>query len=364
MVRTARDLVVTVALAALLAGRGLAQAPPPSPLSGVPETFNAPLPPLILPPLTPATYHCSVCLFPDSRILPPAPPACAPFEDRNGPLLCGDPLLDGYVYGPPGLIADLELPIVVPHLRNQLVAPVTVGPMTTSVHAPPAPLAWTVAPRFELGYRMPQGAGELLVSYRFLTTSGSDTQPTFDAAGNAALLRSRLDFNVVDLDYANHESSLIPDWDMKWWTGVRFANVFFDATAASPLLFERTSDNTFGVGPHGGLELQRCLGESGFSFFSRLDTAILFTQTRQHFGETLFGEATGETRLSHTWVVPYLAVQLGAVWRPPQNERVSVALGYTFERWWEVGELLSAFPVGSKGELTVQGVYLRFAWSY
>jgi len=297
---------------------------------------------------------------------PPAPPACAPFEDRNGPLLDGDPLLDGYCYGPPGFIADLELPIVVPHVRNQLVAPETIGPLTTAVHAPPAPLAWTVAPRFELGYRLTQAAGELLVSYRFLTTSGSDSQPNFDAAGNPALLHSRLNFNVVDLDYANHESSLVPDWDMKWWTGVRFADVFFDATATSARLSQRTSNSTFGVGPHGGLELQRCLGRSVFALFTRLDTAILFSQVRQHYVETLLGPgaATGETSLSHTEVVPYLAVQAGAVWRPPQNERLSVALGYTIERWWDVGELLSAFPAGSKGELTVQGVYLRCGFSY
>jgi hypothetical protein len=63
--------------------------------------------------------------------------------------------------------------------------------------------------------------------------------------------------------------------------------------------------------------------------------------------------------------VPYLAVQAGAVWRPPQNDRISVALGYTFERWWNVGELFTTgFPVGSKGELTVQGVYLRCGFSY
>jgi hypothetical protein len=295
------------------------------------------------------------------------PPACAPFEDRNGPLLYGDPLLDNCCCFPPGWIADLELPIVAPHLRNNLVDTVTVGPRTGTIHVPTAKLDWTVAPRFEVGYRLPEAAGDLLVSYRFLTTTGTDTLPAFDAAGNPGLLRSRLIFNVLDLDYAHHESSLGPDWDMRWWAGIRFADVYFDSSAASAALSQSESNTFYGVGPHAGLEVQRRLGTAGLELFARADGAMVFGQVRQRYTEAVSGPG-GETavndRFSHTQPVPYMALQAGVVWRPPQEQRLSVALGYTIERWWEVGELLTTPPPGSKGELTVQGVYLRFGWSY
>ena len=38
-----------------------------------------------------------------------------------------------------------------------------------------ATLNWTVSPRFEAGYRLPSGFGEIDVSYRFLLTEGAGT---------------------------------------------------------------------------------------------------------------------------------------------------------------------------------------------
>ena len=43
------------------------------------------------------------------------------------------------------------------------------------------------------------------MSYRFLCTSGTQTTPAFDAAGNAGSLHSQLAMNVIDIDYANQE---------------------------------------------------------------------------------------------------------------------------------------------------------------
>jgi hypothetical protein len=282
-------------------------------------------------------------------------------------LLYGDPLLDFRSCFPPGWVADLELPIVAPHVRNNLVDTLTFGPRTDTIHLPTANQGWTVSPRFEVGYRLPQAAGDLLVSYRFLTSSGSGTLPGFDTFGNPGLLHSSLALNVLDLDYARHESSLGPDWDMRWSAGVRFADVFFNSSATSATLAQGESNSYFGVGPHAGLELQRWVGAAGVALFVRADGAMLFGQVRQRFSETVPGPAGViliDDRPTHTQPVPYLALQAGVVWRPPQYDRVSVALGYTIERWWEVGELLTAPPAGSHASLTVQGVYLRFGWSY
>ena len=45
-----------------------------------------------------------------------------------------------------------------------------------------AQLDWTVSPRFELGYRLPSGFGELDVAFRFLMTQGSGSTPAGSAA--------------------------------------------------------------------------------------------------------------------------------------------------------------------------------------
>ncbi len=80
----------------------------------------------------------------------------------------------------------------------------------------------------------------------------------------AAALNSHLNFQLGDLDYAGHETSLGPCWGMKWRIGLRTADVFFDsqadelfAAAAAPGksgIFARSiSDNFWGIGPHATL---------------------------------------------------------------------------------------------------------------
>ena len=49
--------------------------------------------------------------------------------------------------------------------------------------------------------------GTLLLSYRFLQTEGRDIILNYDIAGDGDL-RSRLDMNVIDLDYQTRDWSL------------------------------------------------------------------------------------------------------------------------------------------------------------
>ena len=128
-----------------------------------------------------------------------------------------------------------------------------------------ARLNWTVSPRFELGYRLPSGFGEVDVAYRFLLAEGTGSTADPIAAPDAtAALRSHLNIHVGDLDYASRETSLGPSWGMKWRIGLRYADVFFDSRADEPLaaaaagsgIFERSISNNFwGIGPHATLEL-------------------------------------------------------------------------------------------------------------
>jgi hypothetical protein len=296
------------------------------------------------------------------------PPACAPFEDHNGPLLIGDPLLDGP--GAPGWLAAVDAGVVVPHLKNRLRGTVPLPDGTTDeVHLPTADLGWRVMPRFELGYRWGQGTGELIFAYRFLTTDGNQTITGRDvpAFAPAAALRSRFDLQVVDLDYGSYERSLGPLWDMKWRIGLRFANIYFDSRAANAGLEERTSDRFVGVGPHLALDLRRWIGDSGLAWFGRLDASSPIGRIAQSFEEvaTAPGAAPvgGAVRNASYYPPVSLGIQLGVTWAPARSDCFRMTAGYTYEHWWDTGTLFTTPPL-SRAEITIQGLFVRAEWNY
>src|SRR5262249_16955363 len=305
---------------------------------------------------------------------PPVPPySCDPLP---GPYFERDPQLDPPARPPPGWFADVELGIVVPHVKNKLIDVVQIGTNAPdTVTLPSAGLNWTVAPRFEMGYRLPSGFGEFAVSYRFLATEGTETTLGPDAP---AALKSRLDLNVVDLDFASREFHTLqcPYLDMKWRVGLRWADVYFDSRAVEPFdaaaagsgVFEqRTSNNYWGVGPHAGLELSRRFDDAGLALIGKVDGATLLGRIRQGFFETSTSLGpdgqllTGVTRASGSQSGTMGKTYVGLRWGPPQNPKVHVLLGYQYEYWWNVGRNSATT---SRGELSDQGVLLRAEFNY
>jgi hypothetical protein len=349
----ARALAVAITLAVLAVnrpGRCAAQA-----VLGLPRPVEAPATVLPTPPPPAPAMPGHAANLPPAQLAPA--PCCNPYEDHNGPTLRGDPLLDDKCDSPPGWFGAVELGIVGAHVRNRLVSDVAIAGGTDTVHLPTADLDWTVSPRFEVGYRLPQAAGEFLLAYRFLVTSGSQDIPGFDAAGNAGALHSRLDLHAWDFDYANWENSLLPWCEMRWRVGARLAAVYFDSTAASPLLEQHTGNDFVGAGPHAGLDVRHDLGETGLAVFGRVEGAFLVGRSSQSFEEVLLpgpGAVGGATRALQTNAAPWLNLQVGAEWVPAGNERLRLSAGYTFERWWNFADV-----AGSRGDLTVQGVFLR-----
>jgi Legionella pneumophila major outer membrane protein precursor len=290
-------------------------------------------------------------------------------EPLPGPLFEEDPLLDPPELPPVGWFASLDLGIIKPHIKNRLTDTVQIdglGPDT--VHLPTAPLEWTVAPRVEIGYRLPSGFGGFALAYRFFGTDGSETLLGPDGP---ASLRSRLDVNVVDLDYQSWEMSLWPNWEMKWWFGLRQGNVYFDsqerepfaaAAAGSGIVATRTTNHHLGWGPHYGLELDRHWNESGLSFVTWADGATLLGRTVQRYQEVsaIVGPnglpLVGETKESNPQTVPVLSFFAGMAWQPPQWHSFRFSVGYEYEYWWNVGRISTA---RSRGEMSDQGVLLR-----
>src|SRR5438270_10004503 len=165
-------------LSATLTGTVCAQELPSAPVPVVPSNSPAATAagstttsqaPAQLPPAEtfPAQPLPAQALTGPPALLPPPPPGppdlSPPYQDRNGPLLRGDPWLDRPEAPPPGWFLGLELDVVGAHIKNRLQAPVTVdGTTIDPLHLPTADMDWTGAPRIELGYRFDQGWGEFL----------------------------------------------------------------------------------------------------------------------------------------------------------------------------------------------------------
>ena len=378
MVHAVRRLAVTLALSALVAADGYGQEP-----QQAPARLAAPC---AVPP-APASLPCPPP--PTAGPVPGlAPPACAPYEDHNGPLLWGDPLLDQPWLPQPGWLASVEVGAVLPVFRaGPFTFPVAVGGTSAEVSPPLTGLNPTAAPKFDFGYRLPAGFGDLLASYRFVSSTGSGIQPGFGSAGGVtavpgphevgaigggpttpgglAFVRSRLDFNVLDLLYASHESALGPNWDMRWDVGARFANLYYDTRAFAPGLAQRASTHYFGGGVKGGLGIRRLLtGVPGLTYGGRVDTAYLLGQSRQRFSEVVTpagGPAVGGAdSFGAGMAVAVAAAEVSVSYAPGwQGGRSLLEVGYRYEKWFSIGE---AFV--NRGDLELQTFFVRWAYNY
>jgi hypothetical protein len=242
---------------------------------------------------------------------------------------------------------------------------------TATLGLPAARLDWTVSPRFELGYRLPSGFGEISLTYRFMISQGTDA---ITAPDGPATLKSRLDVNLADLDWASQEFTPWEFWGMKVRFGLRYIFVYFDSKSTEPLaeaaagstIFDsQTTDSYVGFGPHAGLELSRRLGW-GLAVLGQFDAAEALGRIRQKgFASTTTPGANGFPQAASNFVsgsqsVPSLYASLGLSWHPPGNHNVYLFAGYHFEYWWSVGRYNpTAAPPASQGELFDSGVVLR-----
>ncbi|OAI40159.1 hypothetical protein AYO40_05115 [Planctomycetaceae bacterium SCGC AG-212-D15] len=335
-----------------------------------------------------------------------APPPDASFEDHNGPLLVGDPFLDPGRFSGAGLFGAVQTTILSPFYTNKLTGPVTIpGVGAVIVRVPTADFAWTVAPEFSLGYRFGEGAGELVLTYRFLIDEGTTGSPSALSTGDAltrGLLglpagvppflpvgpgstHSRLNVHVAGIDYRSREYGLGPKWDLRWLAGVWFVSNYFDSQVHGTLLDERVSSYQFAVGPHVGLELWRWLSPQpgrGLALYGKAETAFATGRTQQNFEASvlaggvpvaggaaqLTGDPLGVPGNNGSQWVPIVRVQFGVNWAPDWgHDRLRFTGGYEFEGWWSVGRLPSAgasVGLGSEGTLTNNGILWRAEWKY
>ncbi len=352
MIRSGRVLLLLTALAAATTARAQTPEQLPAPLVTAVRESDAPSPSPFTGPALPAP-----------PLAPPAPTfAPAPLP---GPYFEVDPLLDRPPLPPPGWFAEVDVGLVIPHVKNHLVGavqlPGAANPDTVQLGS--APLDWTGFPRIEAGYRLPSGFGAFSLSYRFLDTDGS-----------GVTLHSRLSLNEVGLDYGNSETSLWPNWDMKWTLGLRLLYAFFDsraegalaAAAMSGTVVEQRESNWYaGFGPHVGLELDRQIAGTGLAVVVRGTGTLYLGRLRQVFFET--ATVPGGAPLSTdsatpvSQAVPAAGVFAGFRWQPPQWHEAELYLGYQYEHWWDIGKVNNT---SSTAELNVQGIFVRAEWHF
>jgi hypothetical protein len=346
-------------------GQNAAPAPPAGPSVPNPNTYN-PLPDLPHP-----------LDAPRSLLLPaPASPTseCAPLP---GPYFENEPFFDDPNLPLPGWFAGAEIAGLVPHIKENITGPVQIGTNAPNqVLLPNAPLDWTVAPQFTLGYRLPSAFGEFALSYRGFATQGNEV---YAGADGPAGLKSRLDLNQVGVDYLSREFSLWPNWDMTWHVGVRLSTVYYDSTseesvaaaaAGSGIFQQHTSNNYWGIGPDAGVTLSRCFKGTGLAFLTRLDLADYFGRISQNYTETATATnasgqfLTGDNRINGSQSVPMINVQAGISYDLPlpRMPHSSLFLGYIYEYWWDIGRLNNS--PGSLGEMSDQGIVFRAEFNF
>ena len=346
--------------------KAVAESPPAVP--GAAEQLPNPIPVLDRPP---------------AFVLPPVPDYSAVSAGW-----IGGSLLERPEAAPPGVFFHVESSVVWVHLRNELVggfAPnFSVGlppsggmPITGDlVSFPGNTLNPTVTPRFELGYRFPDGFGELRLGYRFLDTTGSDTLTVRDL-GPASQM-GRLDVNFIDFDFGTREFSLGPNWEMRTAVGMRYATAYFDSqvnffkpvtvqespfgTAPFTRLSQTEAVGNRYFGSHGVLEVGRKLWVPGLTLFGRLEGAGLYGRVHQTFKET-FVESPGftEIRVTNGVGTPSLATQVGLSYDVPSWNHCRFMVGYQFEMWWQFGRGDNDLSFGT---LDDQGLFLRAEFNF
>jgi Legionella pneumophila major outer membrane protein precursor len=276
---------------------------------------------------------------------------------------------------PVGWFSSLEVQAVAPHIYQSVSNFVTAGSRAPdTVDLPNRGLDWTVAPRVEVGYNFPSGFGGIALSYRFMGTSGSAS--VFGPDGPAPL-QSRMDLNVIDLDYVSWVYTPNDLWTMRWRVGGRLAYLYYDsvlnqsldtAATGSGIIQQRATDKYYGFGPHASVELTRQLGLPGLSLLGRIDAGSIFGRINQGVSETAFdvaspsGVSFGQNLIGSSQTAPMTSLLLGLNWKPAAWQGVEFFAGYQYEYWWNVGRL--SLLQTSRGELQLQGITARFQICY
>jgi hypothetical protein len=218
-------------------------------------------------------------------------------------------------------------------------------------------------PTLTVGYRRPEGLGDLSASYRFLFSQGTDSISPI--GGGSGTRSSNLQLHVVDLDctFADlfpNDLWLVPR-QTRLSAGIRVAGIRDRVSAQGGTIVGQTASNTFvGAGPHVAFETLYPIASNRFEIFTKFDGAGVIGADRQTFSQTIVnpgptfvsGAASSATSAIAT---PVIGVRAGLNWYPAWGcGNVKMSAGYQWERWFNLGINSSSYS-----ELTIQGPFVR-----
>jgi hypothetical protein len=305
----------------------------------------------------------------------PMPYACAPIPGRYFEL---DPLVDPPSFPQTGFVADVEIQAVGAHVFQSLSNGVPVGGNPPgSLRVPITPLDWTVSPRVEFGWRLPEGFGAFMLNYQYIGTMGTGSTPY--GPNGPASQSGRLNFNLSDFDYVSREFTPWEHWGMQWRVGFRQVYIFYDtdlntplaAAAASNGIAQLSGANGYdGWGGHIGVQMDRDLYQilPGLSFVANLDFGDTTGFVHQRVSQTTVAGAYSFGTVSNGQESPSLSGEMGFSYRHPGG-RFEAFLGGFYQYWWNIGTLPNYATNGSGtplsgGELSLTGVTFRLSFNY
>jgi Legionella pneumophila major outer membrane protein precursor len=283
------------------------------------------------------------------------PPPCQPFLPPQ-PGMPGPGLVDGSFF------VGLQFDILFPDVHNGLQGTFLLNNGTgITLTVPSQSLSWTVSPKLELGWHLPQGGGDVILSYRFFASEGNG----FVSNGiDDFNVKSRLNVNIFDLDYFSYPEEIAPRWFARWGLGARVAAAYYDTEAIGAALATKASNDFLGVGPMGSLEIARQIELlPAFSVFARADASLLVGQITQKYYETVASDPTnplsGSVRFERTQSVPTLSLIAGLRYDPPAVKELHFSIGYQWEQWWSLGREQDA-----RLDLTTNSFFLRGQYDF
>jgi hypothetical protein len=312
---------------------------------------------------------------------PPAyalPPEGWPAVDFAQP----DPLLDRPYSAQPGFFTNVEMNVLWLHLHNRLSGPVlnAVTGQTDQVMLGRTRLDAAVAPRFEVGSRIPDNWGSVMFGYGFLASRGREVSATGpeDTVQAPAEKVGRLVYNLFDLTYTSREYCLDPFGNMRWGVGPRLMFFYFDARGEFPsagpgpgsALTQSETNFIHCYGFWAFLDVEREIGSSGLRAFFRLEATDLFGRVNQNYSQTVtgnLGQGPLNTSARFTGSVgpSILREVVGVSYTVPQWNHTRFLLGYQYEEFFQIGRLSSTSGVpDTRGSLDAHGLVLRAEFNF
>lgn len=302
-----------------------------------------------------------------------------PTPDFEHPYFQKDPLLDPVDFAQPGWFGDAEVGIIHPYVNYPTQENVPLGSNPNNVvqlQLGTAHLNWAAAPRVSIGYRLPSGFGEFLVSDRYFNARGSDTTLT---ANGPASRQTEFMLNYTDIDYASRELTPYTGWSLRFQAGIRVAQTYLgtrvdqslvQAAAGDGIFAGRQTNHDRGVGPHFGVQIDRHFKRSGLTWVNQVDVSTIFTHVRQESFVGAIGPGgiqTGDVITKFTQNMPVLSVQIGLNWQPPRLPNSKLYVGYIGQFWYLFGTNsdVGAGPFGQPiyTNFQYEGVVLQWSWN-